>query len=214
MVSYIMGGMQASIMRQIFEPKSFDDVDVDDSIWWIRSDYGCLRKSSNGKLQIRRLWRRHADFMIIAYLALGSNLGNKSKNLKQAIALIAERIGNLSAISSEYETEPWGFESKNTFLNQVVGVETNLTPEELLEETQTIEKKMGRTTKTTHSYSDRIIDVDILFYGNAVMKSEALELPHPFFHQRKFVLDPLNEIAPDFIDPRSGKKIREIAEES
>jgi 2-amino-4-hydroxy-6-hydroxymethyldihydropteridine diphosphokinase len=131
---------------------------------------------------------------MITYLALGTNLGDKNRNLLTAIALIAERIGIFSAISSVYKTEPWGFESRNSFLNMVVKVETELPPLELLKVTREIERKMGRTQKTDTAYHDRIIDIDIILYGNLTFESEELTLPHPLYKQRPFVLEPLKEI--------------------
>jgi 2-amino-4-hydroxy-6-hydroxymethyldihydropteridine diphosphokinase len=145
-----------------------------------------------------------------AYLALGSNLGDRNKNLSTAVALIAEKIGTFSAISSIYETKPWGYESPNWFYNKVVSVETFLLPLELLEITQSIEKEMGRTPHNNPLYQDRIIDIDIILYDDWVYESENLKLPHPRFHQRQFVLDPLNEINPDFIHPVLNKSISVI----
>ncbi|MDR1436764.1 MAG: 2-amino-4-hydroxy-6-hydroxymethyldihydropteridine diphosphokinase [Candidatus Symbiothrix sp.] len=145
-----------------------------------------------------------------AYLALGSNLGDKKRNLLTALTFIAERTGTFSAVSSVYETEPWGFRSENTFLNQAVAVETLLTPIELMNVTQEIEKEMGRTKTNKRDYEDRIIDIDLIFYDNLIYKSETLELPHPLLHLRQFVLEPLNEICPDFMHPVFRKKIKEI----
>jgi 2-amino-4-hydroxy-6-hydroxymethyldihydropteridine diphosphokinase len=142
-----------------------------------------------------------------AYLALGSNLGDKNRNLLKAIALIAEKTGIFSAISSVYETEPWGYQSPNTFYNMVVSIETALLPRELLEICQSIEKEMGRTPKNSPGYQDRIIDIDIILYDERVYESENLILPHPRFHRRLFVLEPLNEIKPDFIHPVLNKSI-------
>lgn len=149
---------------------------------------------------------------MIAYLALGTNLGDKSVNLLKATALIAERIGIFSAISSVYETEAWGYDSSNTFLNQVVCVNTPLSPEELLSETQKIEKELGRTKKSDGAYHDRIIDIDLILYEDFVIETENLKIPHPLFHQRKFVLEPLNEIAPDLIHPVLKKTISQLVE--
>ncbi|MDR0546743.1 MAG: 2-amino-4-hydroxy-6-hydroxymethyldihydropteridine diphosphokinase [Dysgonamonadaceae bacterium] len=132
----------------------------------------------------------------IVYLGLGTNLGEKHANLFKALQLIAGRIGVLSAISSVYETEPWGFESQNTFLNMVIKVETALSPLELLHATQAIEKQMGRTEKTTSAYRDRIIDIDIILYDNLQYESEELKLPHPHYREREFVWQPLREICP------------------
>jgi 2-amino-4-hydroxy-6-hydroxymethyldihydropteridine diphosphokinase len=151
--------------------------------------------------------------MSLVYLALGSNLGNRNLNLLKAIALIAKRIGVFSAISSVYETDPWGFDSENSFLNSVVCVETSLSSLEILRETQNIEKEIGRTEKTQHSYQDRLIDIDLILYDDLVFKSETLALPHPLFHLRQFVLEPLNEIAPDLVHPVLHKTVKELLSE-
>jgi 2-amino-4-hydroxy-6-hydroxymethyldihydropteridine diphosphokinase len=145
-----------------------------------------------------------------AYLALGSNLGDKNKNLLIAIAFIAEKVGIFSAISSIYETEPWGFQSKYSFLNMVASVETSLLPEELIKITQHIEKEMGRMPHSHSIYQDRIIDIDIILYDKWIYQSENVEVPHPLFHQRRFVLEPLNEIDPDFIHPVLNKTMRAL----
>ena len=144
------------------------------------------------------------------YLALGTNLGNKNQNLENGLKLIAERIGTLSAVSSIYETEPWGFDSPNSFLNMAVKIETELYPFDLLNKTKELEYELGRTQKTTQNYQDRIIDVDIILYDDLILQSEQLILPHPLFHQRDFVLKPLIEITPDLIHPVFGKAISEL----
>jgi len=148
------------------------------------------------------------------YLALGTNLGNKYDNLLQAIDWIADKIGVFSAISSIYETKPEGYESENDFLNMVVCVETLLPPDEILKITQFIEKIMGRTEKTKDSsYHDRIIDIDLIACNDLILQTEDLQLPHPLFHQRRFVLEPFNEINPDYVHPVLRKKIRELLKE-
>jgi 2-amino-4-hydroxy-6-hydroxymethyldihydropteridine diphosphokinase len=144
------------------------------------------------------------------YLSLGTNLGNKTGNLLQAIGEIAEKIGVLSAISSVYETKPWGFESENNFLNMVVCVDTVLTPEEILTLTQFIEKSIGRTKKTDDSYHDRFIDIDLITYNDLILQLETLQLPHPLFHERRFVLEPFNEIAPNYVHPVLNKQVTEL----
>jgi len=144
------------------------------------------------------------------YLALGTNLGNKQLNLFHAISYIADEIGIFSAISTVYETQPQDYESKNNFLNMVVCVDTLLSPEETLIITQSIEKKMGRKQKTKGSYQDRIIDIDIIAYEDLILQTENLQLPHPLFHQRRFVLEPFNEIAPDYVHPVLHKKVKEL----
>jgi 2-amino-4-hydroxy-6-hydroxymethyldihydropteridine diphosphokinase len=130
----------------------------------------------------------------IAFLALGTNLGDKNLNLLTAITLITGKIGTVSAISSVYESEPWGFESENSFLNMVIKVETDLSPLRLLHDTQELEKKMGRTENNSPGYQDRIIDIDIIFYDDLIYESEELKLPHPHYKKRRFVTEPLKEL--------------------
>ncbi len=145
------------------------------------------------------------------YISLGSNLGDKKQNLEHAIQLIAERAGTLSAISSIYETEPWGYESLNIFCNMVIKIETQLSPTQLLHISQKIEKEMGRTKKSSGTnYQDRIIDIDLIMYDDVIIETPELVLPHPRFHERLFVMYPLNEIAPDLIHPVLQKTIREL----
>ena len=134
--------------------------------------------------------------MAIAYLALGTNIGNKRRNMITAAALLAERVGDVLALSGFYETEPWGFQSENTFLNAALQLDTSLSPLELLKATQEIEIEMGRTQKSNGAYHDRIIDIDILLYDNLVLQTPELTLPHPLMHERLFVMEPLAEIAP------------------
>ena len=148
------------------------------------------------------------------YLGLGTNLGNKIENLTRAIEALSLALGTCKAQSSFLETEPWGFESSNSFLNCVVAFDTELTPTELLDTTERIERELGRMVKSTGgNYHDRLIDIDILLYGNTVIESERLTIPHPLMHLRDFVLMPLAEIAPDAILPTLGKSIKELLEE-
>lgn len=128
------------------------------------------------------------------YLSLGSNLGNKKKNLEDALSLISDLVGHVCRISSFIETEPWGFDSKNTFLNAACLVETALTPEQCLNITQEIERKLGRTAKSGDGYEDRPIDIDLLSYDNLNINTPELTLPHPRMHEREFVMIPLQEI--------------------
>lgn len=149
--------------------------------------------------------------MNISYLGLGTNLGNKRENLNRAIKHINERIGRVISRSSFYDTAPWGFQSENRFLNAIVKVETSLTPEQLLAITQTLEKEAGRTRKTdSQGYSDRPIDIDILFFNDVILKQDMLEIPHPQIQKRDFVLLPLVEIAPDLRHPVLHKTMREL----
>lgn len=137
------------------------------------------------------------------YLSLGSNLGDRRKIMKEAIEALQQRVGSLAACSSMFETEPWGFESKNAFLNAAVWIRTSLTPEQVLIATQQIERDLGRTTKSKDGeYHDRLIDIDILMYDDIHLEETfdqegqtlQLTIPHPFMHQRDFVMNPLREI--------------------
>lgn len=145
------------------------------------------------------------------YLGLGTNLGDKEQNLRRAVQKIEKRIGNLVSLSAFYATAPWGFRSENDFLNAVVCVETSLSPYEVLETTQQIECGMGRQAKSVGGlYKDRVIDIDLLLYGDVVMNDERLVLPHPLMTERRFVMDPLVEIAPDLVHPVLGKAMKEL----
>lgn len=132
---------------------------------------------------------------MIAYLSLGTNLGDKRKNIAEAINNIGELVGDVVRQSALYETEPWGFRSDNRFVNAAVCVDTQLSPRRLLEVTQRIEREMGRTLKSDGGeYHDRIIDIDILLYGDLHIDDPDLKIPHPLMHERDFVMTPLNEI--------------------
>lgn len=132
---------------------------------------------------------------MIAYLSLGTNLGDKRKNIAEAIKNIGELVGDIVRQSALYETEPWGFRSDNRFVNAAVCVDTQLSPRRLLEVTQRIEREMGRTLKSDGGeYHDRIIDIDILLYGDLHIDEPDLKIPHPLMHERDFVMTPLNEI--------------------
>ncbi len=129
------------------------------------------------------------------FLSLGSNLGDRSKNLESAISLIGSQAGDVTAVSSFIETKPVGFKSENRFVNCAVRIVTALDPFELLRITQQIERELGRTTKSVGGvYSDRTIDIDILLYGNAVIDTPELKIPHPQMRKRDFVMRPLKEI--------------------
>ena len=129
------------------------------------------------------------------YLGLGSNLGDKRENLACAIRLIGERVGKVLRVSSFIETEPWGFESQNTFVNAVILCETELKPRQVLQTTQKIEREMGRKKKSTDGgYADRCIDIDILLYDDLRVDEPDLQIPHPLMLKRDFVMIPLREI--------------------
>ena len=126
---------------------------------------------------------------------MGTNLGDKRKNITEAIKNIGELVGDVVRQSALYETEPWGFRSDNRFVNAAVCVDTQLSPRRLLEVTQRIEREMGRTLKSDGGeYHDRIIDIDILLYGDLHIDQPDLKIPHPLMHERDFVMTPLNEI--------------------
>lgn len=129
------------------------------------------------------------------YLGLGSNLGDCRKNLERAIRLIGDRVGLVTRQSSFIETEPWGFESPNKFMNAVILCETTRSPREVLLLTQQIERDMGRMKKSVSGgYADRAIDIDILLYDDVTIDEPDLKIPHPLMHQRDFVMIPLKEI--------------------
>lgn len=142
---------------------------------------------------------------------MGGNLGDRMQNLNTAKALIAEGCGKISALSKIYETEAWGSNSQNKFLNQVIKIKTRSSAPELLAKLLNIEKKLGRI-RTRNKNCDRIIDIDILFYNKEHIVSKSIEIPHPRLHLRKFVLKPLSDIDKDFIHPVLNKSIKELLE--
>lgn len=150
--------------------------------------------------------------MAIVYLGLGTNIGNRRGNLVKAAALLAERVGDILALSGFMETEPWGFDSENLFLNAAIKMETPLTPDELLSATQAIEREMGREKKSDGTYHDRVIDIDILLYDSRVIEHPGLIVPHPLMQERLFVMAPLAEIAPFERHPLLGRTFMELAD--
>lgn len=149
--------------------------------------------------------------MSIAYIGIGSNLGDRKENCEKAIQLLFEKGIQVSARSSLHETEPWGKKKQPKFINLAVEVETGLRPEELLKEIKEIEDILGRSAG--EKWGPRIIDLDILFYDDLVVKTIELEIPHPEIKNREFVLKPLSEIAPDKVHPVFGKSVKELLEE-
>lgn len=147
--------------------------------------------------------------MAIVYLLLGGNLGDREKMLETTVGLLTKSSGQLLASSSVYETQPWGNEAQPLFLNQVICLETHLTPEGLLDETQAIESRMGRK-RDGQPNQPRVMDIDILFYDRLVLQSRRLTIPHPRLHRRAFTLVPLMEIAPELIHPVLNRPIREL----
>jgi 2-amino-4-hydroxy-6-hydroxymethyldihydropteridine diphosphokinase len=144
-----------------------------------------------------------------AYLLLGTNLGDRSANLRRAIELINCEVGNVFATSSVYETEAWGKTDQPGFLNQALGVKSALTPLSMLEALLHIEQKMGRVR--LEKWGERLIDIDLIFYGeDTIIDDQHLKLPHPEMHKRRFVLEPLNDIAGNYIHPVFKEKISSI----
>ena len=144
------------------------------------------------------------------FLGLGSNLGDRLDNISNAAMLIGRHAGEVVASSSLYETEPWGFEADNKFINMVICVMTDLSPSALLGRLLMIEANLGRL-RCEGKYTSRTIDIDILFYGDEVINDNVLKVPHPRLHERKFVLTPLNEIAPELMHPVLKKNVTSLA---
>jgi 2-amino-4-hydroxy-6-hydroxymethyldihydropteridine diphosphokinase len=143
-------------------------------------------------------------------LILGGNLGDREELINQAVKLISEK-NRLMAKSAIYETQAWGNVAHGNFLNQVIQLETSLSPEKLLERIWQIEEKLGRNR--TETWGDRTMDIDVLYYGDEVIGTPELAIPHRFIQERRFVLVPLSEILPDMIHPVLGKSNRKLLEE-
>jgi 2-amino-4-hydroxy-6-hydroxymethyldihydropteridine diphosphokinase len=146
------------------------------------------------------------------YILLGGNLGDKQKVFSETLVRLNEILGEINSQSAIYETEPWGFESDDFFWNQVLEITTDHSPEEVLHLTQQLEIELGRIRKSNQCNS-RIIDIDILFYGDQIIKLDNLVVPHPQIQERKFALVPLCEIAPDLNHPVFQKSIRHLLDE-
>jgi 2-amino-4-hydroxy-6-hydroxymethyldihydropteridine diphosphokinase len=144
----------------------------------------------------------------IVYLALGTNLGDRLANLKQAIAALTPQM-EVKSKSQVYETPPWGYEDQPKFLNQVIKAKTYLDPEALLKHLKRLEVALGRTVSFPNG--PRSIDIDLLFYDDLVLNKSSLVIPHPRLHERGFVLLPLMDIAPDLVHPVNKKSVREMA---
>ena len=150
-----------------------------------------------------------ADKMNTLYVLLGGNLGDKKQIFTETRERLSAQIGKIVQQSAVYETEPWGFESEDVFWNQVLVLETCLSPIEILSNAKEIEAMLGRIRKEKQ-YDSRIIDIDILFFNNQIVSFDNLTIPHPRIQDRKFVLVPLNELVPDFTHPVFGKSMRQM----
>jgi 2-amino-4-hydroxy-6-hydroxymethyldihydropteridine diphosphokinase len=146
--------------------------------------------------------------MNISYLLIGGNQGDREAMLAEARTLISAAAGTIRKASSLYETAPWGKSDQGWFLNQALQVETEADPVTLLKTLLQIEEKMGR--KRAEKYGSRRIDIDILFFNDAILRQPELVIPHPEIANRRFVLEPLNEIAPDYLHPVLHRSVREL----
>jgi len=142
--------------------------------------------------------------------SLGGNIGNVEQTLNLAINFINDRIGKVKLISSIYTTKAWGVENQSDFLNQVVSVESSLLPTEVLSLCLIIEKELGRNRINQKKWQERVIDIDILFYGEEIITLPELLIPHPYIGERNFVLYPLSDILPDFIHPVLKNTVQEL----
>jgi len=147
--------------------------------------------------------------MNLIYLSLGSNLGHREQHLEDALKLIQSRIGGIENVSRFYESEAWGYTSENRFCNCCLSLRTNIDPLLLMDRLLEIEQEMGRRREGM-GYSDRVIDIDMLLYGDSRLDHPRLTLPHPSMVDRRFVLVPLAEIAPQLVHPVAGLSITQI----
>lgn len=148
--------------------------------------------------------------MNVAFLCLGGNIGNRKFTLKQAVEKINNEIGKVVSQSNYYETEAWGVENQDKYLNQCICVETILPSNQVLKKSLAIELSLGRKRNHKETYEPRTIDIDMLFYNFESIQTKDLSIPHPRLHLRKFVLIPLNEIAPNFVHPVLNKTIHTL----
>lgn len=148
---------------------------------------------------------------MLTFLLLGANLGDRVATLSRAVQRISEIVGVVVQQSHIYETAPWGVLEQPAFLNQVLAVDTQLEPDAVLTQTQRIERELGRVR--LEKWGARMIDIDILYYDQRIVKTNQLTIPHPYLHQRRFTLMPLAEISPDFRHPVLGKTTTELLTE-
>lgn len=141
--------------------------------------------------------------------SLGSNMGDRAAYLRRALTMLSENLGEIISVSSVYETEPWGVENHENYLNAVACYKTTLSPDEVFNIISFTEKKLGRI-RSSEAIEPRTIDIDILFFDDLIIKTEKLTVPHPLIIFRKFVLTPLTEIMGNFIHPELGLTIKEL----
>ncbi len=181
-----------------------------------REEFLALLEHNNIDKTYRGRWKNNSVVLLI-----GGNQGERVVLMMQAIALIAQRIGTVSVVSSLYETEPWGFEAEQKFLNQALVVDTDLDAQSVLEVALAIEQELGRVRPAggadwqsdDRTYASRPIDIDLIFYNNDIVQTPSLQLPHPRMHLRRFVLQPLAQIVPDLMHPKFGKTVRQLLDE-
>ena len=152
--------------------------------------------------------------MVNLFLGLGGNVGNVPENFKIALEKIDKYIGRIMGKSSTYKTEPWGNKNQDFFLNQVVEVQSGLGPSDVLKRILEIERLLGRNRDKENQFAARTIDIDILFFGDEIIKRPNLIIPHPRLHLRNFVLTPLMEIAPEFLHPSFNRKIKDLIKDT
>jgi 2-amino-4-hydroxy-6-hydroxymethyldihydropteridine diphosphokinase len=149
--------------------------------------------------------------MAQAVILLGGNMGDRYSYISKAKDFISKRIGTLRKVSSVYETEAWGFKADKAFLNQVLVVETNLAPHDVLAKTQKIEEMLGRVRNINQmGYASRAIDIDILFFDSEIIETPDLQIPHVYLHERRFVLEPLCEVIPFWVHPVFGETVEDL----
>lgn len=162
-------------------------------------------------------FRYHSEKLLLqlmnnteAVILLGSNLGDRLGFIRNALQIIGQHCGDILILSSLYESEPWGFTGAGNFLNQVVQIRTQLHADHLLDQLLEIEASFGRIRPANSAYASRVLDLDILYYGNEIIETSQLSIPHPRLHLRKFTLLPLCEILPDFVHPLLNKTQMEL----